>query len=77
VAAERFRIVLSTNLDRDDGLIKVPSPGQLLSEVLECWSVDLPECVAESRFLVHVGHFEKKVRFHSHYSSVCGHHARY
>jgi hypothetical protein len=63
MAAEGLRVVFSTDLDRDDGLVKVPSPGQLLSDVLECCVENLPKGVAEGRF--HVRHFDKEVRFHS------------
>jgi hypothetical protein len=69
VAAEGFRIVFSTNLDRDDGLVKIPSPGQSLSETPQLGFQNLPKGMAEGRSLIHVGHFEKEVRFHSHYSS--------
>ena len=65
MAAERLWVVFSTNLDRDDGLVKVPSPGQLLSEMLTSWLADLPESMAEGRSLVHEGHFEEEVWFHS------------
>jgi hypothetical protein len=46
MAAERFWVVFSANLDRNYGLVKVPSPGQLLSEMLELWFWDLPKGVA-------------------------------
>jgi hypothetical protein len=68
MAAERFWVVFSANLDRNYGLVKVPSPGQLLSEMLELWFWDLPKGVAERRF--HEGHFDEEVRFHSHWPSI-------
>jgi hypothetical protein len=64
VAAEGFGIIFSANFDRDDGLVKVPSPDQPLSKMLEFGSRNLPKGVAESRF--HVRHFDEEVRFHSH-----------
>jgi hypothetical protein len=70
VAAERFRIVLPTNFNCDDGLVKVPSPGQSLSEMLEVGYGYLPKCMAKSGFLIHVRHFEQKVWFHSKYSLI-------
>jgi hypothetical protein len=70
VAAERFGVVLSTNFDRNNSLVKVPSPGQLLSEILQLGLGNLPKGVAEGRSLIHVGHFKKEIRFHSHYSSL-------
>lgn len=48
MAAERFWIIFSANFDRDDGLVKVPSPGQSLSEMLELWFWNLPKGVTES-----------------------------
>lgn len=65
MAAERLWVVFSTNLDRDDGLVKVPSPGQLLSEMLKFRLADLPKSMAEGRSLIHEGHFEEEVWFHS------------
>jgi hypothetical protein len=47
VTTERFRVFFSTDLDRNNGLVKVPSPGQLLSDVLEYCDDDLPEGVAK------------------------------
>jgi hypothetical protein len=72
VAAERLWVVFPTNLDRDDGLVKVPSPGQLLSEMLIFRLADLPKSMAEGRSLVHEGHFEEEVWFHSLELSIKG-----
>ena len=69
MAAERFRIILPTNFDCDNGLVKIPAPGQPLSEMLQFQICNLPKGMAQCRFHV-VGRFDEEVRFHSQWPSI-------